>query len=76
MSVIHMPVQEVVADVGHRSLHPFHEDVSLGQVEVVGKELSRLTATLPFKLAGYVVPEPLGVFDRLFVDLLVPFERW
>lgn len=51
-----IPIQEVVADVGRRPLHPLDEDLPLGHIEVVLEEGPRVLA-LPVELLGDVAPE-------------------
>lgn len=76
MSVPHVPVQQVEADVRHSTLHPFHENFALSYVEVVRNKIAGLRRALPMKFVCYFGPERFWIFERLFMHFLVFFKRW
>lgn len=74
MPVPHVAVQQVEAHVGQGAFHPLHKNLALIYVEVIRNKISGLGWALPMKLVRYFRPERFGIFEGLFVHVLVFLE--
>lgn len=73
MTVPHVAIQQVEANVCRGALHPLGEDPPLIYIEVVRDDVAG-GRRLPVEFLRYFRPEPLRVLQRLFVELLVFVE--
>lgn len=76
VSVPHVPVQQIVGDVGGGAVQPLCINRSLSYVEVVPEEVVNVDRRFPVKLAGDLAPKLLRIVDALLVQFLVLIEGW
>src|SRR5699024_10080090 len=63
VSSLDVTVKHVVAQIGHRLLHPLNEDRTLANVEVVVKNGVEFWSHFPVEALAHVVPKLGRIFD-------------
>lgn len=71
----HVPIEKIEANVGDCSVHPFHENIAFGYIEIVRYEFSRLRWGLPIEFLRHFRPKCLWLLKRYSMHLFV-FIEW